>query len=120
MRTFSDPSLFRLIHALMDEARADHASAWTHRGVAWTRERHSFSGAAPAFAIQQVVLTRPGATGWTLLVVREHWWSPATDKALRSAEWAKPLAGGRAAIWEWLRLEERRIDRMGPAPGQAP
>jgi hypothetical protein len=110
VRTFADPSFFRLIHALLDEAHSHlRRTKWTHRGVNWQRQRHSFTSSETGFAIDQYLITKSGSNGWTLLVVKEMWWD-GSDKPIRSTQWGKPLSGSRAKALEWLRAEERRIN----------
>lgn len=109
MRTFADPSFFRLIYTLLGEAHSDmRRTKWSHRGVNWVRQRHTFNGNNSGFAIDQYLITKPNPNGWSLLVVKEMWWD-GEDKPIRSTQWAKPLSGKRAKTLEWLRAEERRI-----------
>lgn len=109
MRTFADPSFFRLIHTLIGEANSDlRFKTFAHRGVHWNRERHSFNGVVYGFAVDRYLISTPNPNGWSLLFVKEIWWDE-NDKTIRSTEWAKPLSGDRSKILEWLRLEERRI-----------
>ena len=109
MRTFADPSFFRLIYMLLGEAHPDlRRTKWSHRGTNWIRERHSFSGSFSGFTIDQYLITKPSPNGWSLLVVKEMWWD-GDDKSIRSTQWAKPLSGSRSKMLEWLRTEERRI-----------
>ncbi len=63
-------------------------------------------------------MTKTGSHGWSLLVVKEHWWSAVGENSLRSTEWAKPMTGKRTQILDWLRTEERRIaaEPMGGRP----
>jgi hypothetical protein len=110
MRSFGDPSFFRLLHILLGEAGADvRRTKWSHRGANWVRQRHSFTSSSVGFAIEHYLITMPNPNGWTLLVVKETWWD-GDDKSLRSAQWAKPLSGERAKTLEWLKAEERRIN----------
>ena len=119
MKTFADPSFFRLIHVLIDEVRADmRRTQWTHRGVSWNRIHHSFTGPFWGFGVHQYLLVKPGSNGWSLLVVRENWWSTADDTVLRSIQWAKPLSGRRGHIWD-CRYEGLRVMR-GSMPVQLP
>ena len=109
MRTFADPSFFRLIYALLGEAHTDmRRTKWSHRDVNWVRQRHTCSGSHSGFALDQYLITRPNPNGWSLLVVKEMWWD-GDDKPIRSTQWAKPLSGKRVKILEWLKAEERRI-----------
>jgi hypothetical protein len=109
MRSFADPSFFRLIDTLLAEAHTDlRRRKWAHRGVDWLRERHSFTGAACGFAIEQYLVSKPNPNGWSVLVIKEMWWD-SNDNSIRSTHWAKPLSGSRQKTLEWLRGEERRI-----------
>jgi hypothetical protein len=119
VRTFADPSFFRLIHTLIGEANSDlRFKTFAHRGANWNRERHSFSGAGCGFAVDRYLISKPNPNGWRLLFVKEIWWDE-NDKTIRSTEWAKPLSGDRSKILEWLRLEERRILVRSTAPEAA-
>ncbi|KAJ0344168.1 hypothetical protein COL154_014030 [Colletotrichum chrysophilum] len=110
MKTLADPSFFRLIHALIDESHSDtRRTQWTHRGVEWSRVHHSFTGPLWGFGIHQYLLTGPAPRGWSLIVVRENWWSTVDDSVLRSTQWAKQLSGQRSHVWEWLHREENRL-----------
>lgn len=112
MRSFGDPSFFRLLHTLLGEAGSDlRRTKWTHRGVNWLRERHSFTSNTVSFAIEQYLITKPNPNGWSLLVVKEMWWD-GEDKSIRSTQWAKPLSGKRAKTLEWLKAEERRVNAL--------
>lgn len=118
MRTFADPSLFRLIYILLGEAHSDlRRTKWSYRGIDWQRERHSFSSSSSGFAIDRYLMTKPHPGSWSLIVVKEMWWD-GNDKVIRSVQWAKPLSGNRAKILEWLRAEERRI-AAGSIPDKA-
>ena len=109
MRTFADPSFFRLIYTLLGEAHSDlRRTKWSHRNVNWLHERHTFNGSLFGFAIDQYLIAKPNPNTWSLLIVKETWWD-ASDKSIRSSQWAKPLSGNRSKILEWLRAEERRI-----------
>lgn len=110
MRTFADPSFFRLFHALLDDSCPDRQQTqWSHRGIAWMHQRHSFTGVVCGFGIHQYMMAKTGSHGWSLLVVKEHWWTVRGETSLRATEWAKPLTGKRSHIMDWLRSEERRI-----------
>lgn len=121
MRTFADPSFFRLFHTLLDESCSDRQqSQWSHRGIAWVHQRHSFTGIICGFGIHQYLMTKAGSQGWSLLVVKEHWWNARGEAGLRSTEWAKHLTGNRAHILDWLRAEERRIAAAPTSDGYSP
>jgi hypothetical protein len=93
-----------LIYLLLGEAHTDlRRTKWSHRGVNWVRERHSFTGSASGFAIDQYLISKPSPNGWSLLVVKEMWWD-GNDKSIRSTQWAKPLSGSRAKTLDWLRM----------------
>lgn len=48
-------------------------------------------------------LTRRGRRGWSPLVIKEYWWAGSEGKALKTLQWAKPIAGQRGDIMAWLR-----------------
>lgn len=114
LKTLADPSFFRLFHALLDEPRIDPGQTrWKHCGLEWTHMRQSFAGPDYSFALHQYLMAKTSPRGWLLLVVKEHWWATADNANLRSVQWAKPLAGKRTQIMEWLRAEDRRIATKG-------
>jgi hypothetical protein len=109
VRTFADPSFFRLIRTLIGEANPDlRFKTFAHRGADWNRERHSFNGVVYGFAVDRYLISTPNPNGWSLLFVKEIWWDE-NNKTIRSTEWAKPLSGNRSKVLEWFRLEERRM-----------
>ncbi len=57
----------------------------------------------------QYTMAKTGSRGGSLLVVKEHWWTVRGETSLTATEWAKPLAGKRSRVMDWLRTEERRI-----------
>jgi hypothetical protein len=95
---------------LLGEAGQDlRRTNWKHRGVNWVHERHSFNGAQFSFGLDQYIISKPNPNGWSLLVVKEHWWSSPEEKILRSTQWAKPIMGSHARIRDWFLIEEKRI-----------
>jgi hypothetical protein len=84
---------------------------WLHDGIAFERERHSFAGPVHGFAVDVVVARRDGRRGWSLMVVKEHWWSDQQPSPLRSVRWAKVLGGQRGDVLGWLQQQEAALDR---------
>ncbi|HTV28191.1 MAG TPA: hypothetical protein VMF32_10465 [Xanthobacteraceae bacterium] len=112
MKNFAHPSFFHVFDLLLGFTNPGlkHAS-WTHDGVCWERERHSFASPRHGLAVEIVTLTRPGRRGWSVMVVKEYWWAGKESKALKSSRWAKPVTGQRGDIMQWLRLQEASLDR---------
>lgn len=110
MKSFGDPSFFRLFDLLMSLTNKGlKRSHWAHDGVEFERSRHSFTGPKQGLAIEITTLTRPGRRGWSLMVVKEYWWAGEESKALKNLRWARPTSGQRSDILSWLRIQETRI-----------
>lgn len=108
MKSFGDPSFFRLYNALLGEGSPDpQAFEWTYRGVHWLRNRHTFTNPLYGFAIEVVLMTKSTPNAWSLLIVKEFWWE-RNGSSMKSGQWAKPLSGSKADIRRWVQLEERR------------
>lgn len=109
MRSFGDPSFFRVFDTLLGESNSNpRTRQWTSHGIDWVRERHSFTGAYCSFGIDVFRLTKPTSPKWSFVVVKEHWWGTAQDQTLRSTHWAKPISGNKAEIMKWMKLEQSR------------
>jgi len=120
MKNLAQPSFFRTFDLLLGATMPglDHSS-WTRDGVAWERERHSFTGPKHGLTIEIVTLTRPGRHGWSIMIVKEYWWVGKESKAVKSTRWAKPVDGRRDDILNWFRTQERALDPQLSA-GKAP
>ncbi len=110
MRSFGDPSFFRLFDLLISQTnRGLKRSHWTHDGVEFERERHSVTGPKHGLAIEIFTLTRPGRRGWSLMVTKEYWWVGEESKALKNLRWARPIGGQRGDILAWLRTQDAKL-----------
>ena len=110
MKSFGDPSFFRLFDLLTSSTnRGMKRLRWSHDGVEFERERHSFTASQHGLAIEISTLTRPGRRGWSLMVVKEYWWAGEESKALKNLRWARPLSGQRNDILSWLQAQEHKI-----------
>jgi hypothetical protein len=113
MKNFAQPSFFRVFDLLLGITNPGlKRSSWTLDGVAWERERHSFTGPRHGLAVEIVTLTRPDNRGWGLMVVKEYWWVGTESRALKSLRWAKPVAGQRSEIINWFRRQETALERQ--------
>jgi hypothetical protein len=111
MKSLGDPAFFRLFDLLTSLTnRGLKRSRWTHDGVEFERERHSFTGPKHGLAIEISTLTRPGRRGWSLMVIKEYWWAGEESRALKNLRWARPLSGQRGDILSWLRTQQGKID----------
>ena len=79
--------------------------SWEVDGVAWRRQRHSHWSAEYSFQLEVHILDRQGGprSGWTLLVIVEHWWGPDRDQASRTVEWCRLLKGRTEEVQAWLK-----------------
>jgi len=113
MKSFGDPSFFRLFDLLISLTNpALKRQHWTHDGVQFERERHSVTGPKHGLAIEIFTLARSGRRGWSLMVIKEYWWAGEQSKALKNLRWARPIQGQRSDILSWLRAQEAMIGRQ--------
>jgi hypothetical protein len=112
MKSLARPSFFRVFDLLLGTTNPGlKLSSWTYNGIAWERERHSFTGATHGQTIEIVTVTKPGKRGWSVMIVKEYWWAGKESKALKALRWAKPIAGQRSDIMTWFRAQEAALDR---------
>ena len=113
MKSLAQPSFFRVFDLLLGAANPGaKLSSWTHDGVAWERERHSFTGPKHGLSIEIMTLTKPGRHGWSIMIVKEYWWVGKESRAVKSLRWAKPIEGQRGDIMNWFRAQEAALDRQ--------
>lgn len=111
MKSFSDNAFYLLFDAILRADRPTGSpSTWSAQGVSWSYSRHAFEGHDYGFAVEAYELMNTGKSGWTLLVVREHWWAGRYGDTMRSTHFAKPIRGDRSAIMTWLRQRQRDIE----------
>ena len=107
MKNLAHPSFFRVFDSLLGATNPSlKLASWTHDGVSWERERHSFSGSKHGLTIEIVKLTRTGKRGWSVMIVKEYWWAGNESEPLKSLRWAKAVAGQRNDILVWFRTQE--------------
>ena len=112
MKSFARPSFFRVFDLLVSTSNPQfRRSRWTHDGVEFERERHSFSGPRHGLTIEIITLTGSGRRGWTLMVTKEYWWAGAENKPFKNLRWARPLNGQRSDILAWMRAQESGLER---------
>jgi len=115
MKSFARPSFFRLFDLLLSTSNPGlKLTRWTHEGVEFERERHSFAGPKHGLTIEICTLTRGGRRGWSLMVTKEYWWAGAETQAFKQLRWARPLRGQRSDLLAWLRTQEAALDRSSP------
>jgi len=99
MKNFTSPSFFRLFDLLMSTHNPGFKrSKWTLDGVDCGRERHSFTGQQYGFSVEIFTFSRVGKRGWTLMIVKEHWWIGEDGKDTKALRWARPTSGRRNDI----------------------
>jgi hypothetical protein len=109
MRILGDPAFFRLFDALVAGANPTAGlkrPRWSIGETDWHVERHTFGGALHSFTMETVTITRDGPRGWSLLVVKEFWWTADQRKPLKDMRWAKLVGGSRADVMSWLRSHD--------------
>jgi len=112
MKNFASPSFFRLFDMMLGNSNPGLKLAqWTLDEVDWVRDRYSVTGPAHGLVIEIFTLTRKGRRGWSLMVVKEHWWAGSETEAIKSTRWARPICARRSDIIEWLRQHELDLDR---------
>jgi hypothetical protein len=112
MKNLSGPSFFRTFDLLVSTTNPGLKLAhWGIDGVDCERQRHSFTGRSHGFAVEIFTLTRPGARGWTLMVIKEYWWAGEESKALKSLHWSRPIRGRRGDVIAWFRAQETALER---------
>ena len=109
MRSLGDPAFFRVFEALAAQANPQarlRLSHWSIGDTQWQVERHTFAGVAHSFTTETCTITKPPLRGWTMLVVKEFWWTADQRKPLRDLRWAKLLSGSRADAVDWFSAQD--------------
>jgi hypothetical protein len=84
MKSLARPSFFRMFDLLVSAVNPGlKLTRWTHDGVNFERERHSFTGPRHSVTIDIFTLTRGGCHGWSLMVTKEYWWAGAEGSRIR-------------------------------------
>jgi hypothetical protein len=117
MKNLSGPSFYRLFDLLVSMTNPGLKRAhWKVDAVDWERQRHSFTGPSHGFGVEIFTLTRQGAHGWVLMVIKEYWWAGEENKALKSLHWSRPLRGRRGDVIAWFRMQEAALERTHAEP----
>jgi hypothetical protein len=112
MRNLAQPSFFRVFDLLLSATNPGRKrTRWSHDGVDFEYERHSFTGSKHGLTIEIFTLTRAGQCGWSLIVTKEYWWAGPESKALKNLRWARALSGRRADVLNWMRAQEAALAR---------
>jgi hypothetical protein len=112
MKSLARPSFFRMFDLLLSSTNPGMTrSRWTHEGVDFERERHSFTSSRHGIVIEIFTLTRNGRRGWSLMVTKEYWWVGPDAKPFKNLRWARPLSGERSDLFAWLRAQEAALER---------
>jgi hypothetical protein len=112
MRSLARPSFFRMFDLLLATTNPGlKLTRWTHDGVEFERERHSFTSARHGLTIEIITLSRAGRHGWSLMVTKEYWWVGTEGKPFKNTRWARPLSGQRVELMAWLQAQEKVLER---------
>jgi hypothetical protein len=110
MRSLADRSFSLLFEAIVRQGNAGSSlDSWNANGVSWNRTRHNFAGRHYGFAIEVFIASCPGRNGWSLVVVKEHWWSGRHRDIVKSQYWSKQTSGKRNALMSWLNERKREL-----------
>jgi hypothetical protein len=123
MKSMGHPSFFRVFDLLLSTTnRGLKQTRWSHDGVEFERERHSFTGARHGLTIEIFDLTCARPRGWSLIVTKEYWWAGLESRALKNLRWARLLSGERKDALDWMRRQESALNKSLPraAIGAAP
>lgn len=111
MKALTDASFFRAFDRLVAVGNPGlKLNQWTLADTQWQRERHSFSGQGHSFAVEVFTIRKATRAAWTLLLVKEHWWTAAHGDVLKNVQWARPISGRGAEMLAWFRERERSLD----------
>jgi hypothetical protein len=112
VKSLARPSFFRMFDLLLSSTNPSmKRSRWTHDGVDFERERHSFTSSRHGIVIEIFTLTRSGRRGWSLMVTKEYWWAGPDATPFKNLRWARPLSGERSDLFAWLRAQEAALER---------
>jgi hypothetical protein len=112
MKSLQRPSFFRMFDLLLSTTNPGFkVSRWTHDGVEFERERHSFNSPRHGLTIEIFTLTHSGRRRWSLMVTKEYWWAGTESQAFKNQRWARPLSGQRGDLFAWLRAQEAALER---------
>jgi hypothetical protein len=115
MKSLVRPSFFRVFDLLLSTTNPGLKLArWTHDGVEFERERHSFTGPNHGLSVEIVTLTRSGRRGWKLMVTKEYWWAGTESKPLKNLHWARATAGQKNDVLAWMRAQEAALEHPRP------
>lgn len=112
VRTLARASFFRMFDLLVSTSNPGmKRTRWTHDGVEFERERHSFTSSRHGIVIEIFTLTRGGRHGWSLMVTKEYWWAGPDTTPFKNLRWARLLSGQRSELFTWLRVQEAALER---------
>ncbi|MGC2718218.1 MAG: hypothetical protein WA209_01425 [Candidatus Acidiferrales bacterium] len=112
MKSLAAPSFFRVFDLVLSTLNPTlQRTHWTHDGVEFERERHSFAGPRHGLTIEILTLTRSGRHGWSLMVTKEYWWAGPEKKPFKNLRWARPVTGQRKDMLNWMRSQEAALER---------
>ena len=107
MRRFGNSSFFRTFDYVVGLANPGlKLDRFVIDGITWTRERHSFAGQAYGFALDVFTGVCPGASGWTVTVVKEYWRGGGRSKSTKNIQWAAVHLGRKSDVMAWLTAQE--------------
>ena len=115
MRTFADPSFFRVLDTLIGKAGSvpgAFKTRWSEHGVEIDRSRHSCTADGYNFSVEVCQLTKDGQRPWRLIAVKEYWHLEKASGLPRQVRWAKLITGRRTDALDWFRQRGGEIERQ--------
>lgn len=115
MRTFGDPSFFRVLDTLLGKAGSvagAFKTKWSEHGVEIDRARHSCTADGYSFTVEICQLTKDGQRPWRLIAVKEYWHLEKASVLPRQVRWAKLITGRRTDALDWFRQRGGEIERQ--------
>ena len=111
MKRIGDASFFRIVDRLFGTATTrSQPVEWVIDGVAWERERLSYSGRTLGFSIEVTTGRRIRSPFWTLVIVKEYWRKAEGGEGFKILQWAHVTSGRRAAVTAWMKRQEQNLD----------
>ena len=115
MRTFADPSFYRVFDTLISNAGTTPGTfktQWSDHGVDFDRSRHSCTADGYSFTVEICQLEKTGTRPWALIAVKEYWHLERAAGLPRQVRWAKLITGRRTDALDWFKQRGAEIEQQ--------